>query len=447
MSLLSYLKGKYDDVAERLDESSKDVREDISEVVSRGLSTVREDLDGLTAKLKGLAFEHTDEIFAILRRIRPIVVHKDVAIITRFDDVQEVLALGDVFQTLYEPKLQAVSGRGAVGGPNTAEYMRDASLMRLTFRREDIEARIAAPTLERAAAIVDAAEGTFDLVADLAGVLPLQVIGEYIGLPDPQPGQLACWAESIFRYVFGDINDDPAVSEPSLAAAAEFAAHVDATIAARKLDRRDDSDVLGRLLRLQELGQPGADDLSIRSTLMIYVYGTATLMARSAALALDELFRHPEALAKAQRAARAGELDTVRAYVWEALRLNPINPGLFRRATEDYRLSQGNRRVTLIPKGTLVFASLASAMVDSFELDDATSIRVDRPDYHYMHFGHGLHECFGRFVGQAMLPRLLIPVLARADLRRAEGDAGELEISDGFYPRHLRVEFGPSCAS
>lgn len=445
MSFLSFLKDKYDDVAGRLDETSKDIREDVSEVVSRGLSTVREDLDGLTDKLKNFAFEHTDELFAILRRIRPIVVHKDVAIITRFDDVQEVLALGDVFQTLYTPKLAAVGGRGAVGGPNTAEYMRDVSLMRLTFRREDIEARLAAPTRERAAAIVDAAEGSLDLVTDLAGVLPLQVIGEYIGLPDPRPGQLACWAESIFRYVFGDIKDDPAVSEPSLAAAAEFAAHVDATIAARKLDRRRDDDVLGRLLKLQELGQAGADDLSIRSTLMIYVYGTATLMARSAALALDELLRHPEELAKAQTAARAGDVDTVRAYLWEALRLNPINPGLFRRATQDYRLSQGNRRVTLIPKGTLVFASLASAMADSFELDAPRSIRTDRPDYHYMHFGHGLHECFGRFVGQAMLPLLLTPVLARADLRRAEGEAGELELADGFYPRHLRLALRPKA--
>ncbi len=379
MSLLTYLKDKYDDVAEHLDERSKDVREEVSVVVSRGLSTVREDLDGLTDRLKDLAFEHTDEIFAILRRIRPIVVHKDVAIITRFDDVQEVLSLDRVFQTLYPAKLEAVGGRGAVGGPNTAEYMRDASLMRLTFRREDIDARISAPTTTRAAAIVDGAESSLDLVTDLAGVLPLEVIGAYIGLDDPQPGQLACWAESIFRYVFGDINDDPAVAEASLAAAAEFAAHVDATIAARKADRGDHDDVLERLLKLQDLGQEGADDLSIRSTLMIYVYGTATLMARSAALALDELLRHPKALAGAQEAARGGDIDRVRAYLWEALRLNPINPGLFRRATEDYRLAQGNRRVTLIPKGTLVFASLASAMVDPFEIDNARSILTDRP--------------------------------------------------------------------
>jgi len=442
MSFLSYLKGKYDDVAERLDERSKDVREDVSEAVSRGISTVRDDLDGLTDKLKSFAFEHTDEIFAILRRIKPIVVHKDVAIITRFDDVQEVLAHGRIFQTLYPPKLEAVGGRGSIGGPNDAEYMRITSLMRLTFRREDIEPRIIAPTAARTAAIVDAAESSLDLVTDLVGVLPLEVIGDYIGLTDPRPGQLASWAESIFRYVFGDISEDPAISEPSLAAAAEFAAHVDATIAARKADRGDHDDVLERLLKLQEIGQAGADDVSIRSLLMIFVYGTATLMARSAALAIDELLRHPEELAKAQTAARAGEVDTVRAYLWEALRLHPVNPGLFRRATEDYKLSQGNRRVTLIPKGTLVFASLASAMLDPFELDDARAIRIDRPDYHYMHFGHGLHECFGRFVGQAMLPHLLAPVLARAGLRRAEGEAGELKLADSFYPRHLRVELG-----
>ncbi len=40
-----------------------------------------------------------------------------------------------------------------------------------------------------------------------------------------------------------------------------------------------------------------------------------------------------------------------------------------------------------------------------------------------------------------MVPRMLAPVLARESLRRAKGDAGELELADGFYPRHLRIEF------
>ena len=58
-----------------------------------------------------------------------------------------------------------------------------------------------------------------------------------------------------------------------------------------------------------------------------------------------------------------------------------------------------------------------------------------------MHFGYGLHTCFGQYINQIQIPGILKPLLASGDLRRAPGDAGKLQYS-GLFPSSLKVAFG-----
>jgi hypothetical protein len=60
-----------------------------------------------------------------------------------------------------------------------------------------------------------------------------------------------------------------------------------------------------------------------------------------------------------------------------------------------------------------------------------------------MHFGHGLHECFGRQINHATLHRMVKPLLTQRDLNRASGDRGRL-LKNGAFAESMHVRFNGS---
>jgi cytochrome P450 len=89
-----------------------------------------------------------------------------------------------------------------------------------------------------------------------------------------------------------------------------------------------------------------------------------------------------------------------------------------------------------------VFAATQSAMHDDDVVDDPGEFRTDRPRHHYMHFGVGLHECFGRFANLMTIPLIAKALLRRDGLERAPGDDGRL-VKAGPFPRSLVVTYRP----
>jgi cytochrome P450 len=128
--------------------------------------------------------------------------------------------------------------------------------------------------------------------------------------------------------------------------------------------------------------------------------------------------------------------------MWEAMRLAPQGPGLLRRAARDFAVAEGEHRETTIPAGTLTFAATQSAMLDGDVVDDPEDFRTDRPAHHYLHFGTGMHACFGRFANAMQIPIAAKALLARQDLARADGDAGRLRKA-GPFPASMTVTFRP----
>jgi cytochrome P450 len=95
---------------------------------------------------------------------------------------------------------------------------------------------------------------------------------------------------------------------------------------------------------------------------------------------------------------------------------------------------------TRIPAGTSVLAATQSAMFDERVVESSKEFRIDRPAYNYMHWGVGLHTCFGQYINQVQIPGILKPLLQRGNLRRADGDAGTLKFA-GPFPSSLWVQF------
>lgn len=140
------------------------------------------------------------------------------------------------------------------------------------------------------------------------------------------------------------------------------------------------------------------------------------------------------------RAALADDDALVAKYVFEASRYYPLTPGLIRQSTADYRIAAGTRRAKTIRKGRRVVAATRSAMFDGRRVSEPLSFRLDRPDSNYMHFGHGMHECFGLHMNRVQVPAICKAVLKRPGLRRAVGDTGKLQMK-GIFSTILVVEF------
>ncbi len=395
-------------------------------------------LDGL----KQYALQYPEPVFAVLRRIKPVLVVKNFALITLFEDVQDALARDDVFQVTYGEKMRVVTGGRDffLGMQNSPEYERDVAHMRTVIRRSDIPGIVAPFVNATATAIVESAGGQLDVVSDLGRVVPTRLIGAYFGCHPTTEADLANWATTLFQYLFTDLNNDPVVDAAARDAAAQVRDWLDAQIAQAKSQdaaARPET-VLSRCLALQEL--PGMDDIGIRNNLLGLLVGEIPTTSKCCAQALDELLKRPDELAKAQDAARRGDDATFAQYVLEALRFNPNNPGVFRIAAQDYTVGKGGMHATNIAAGCSVLVATQSAMFDEHVIDNASEFRIGRPAWSYMHWGAGLHTCFGQYINQAQIPGILKPLLQRNNLRREQGDAGALRYQ-GPFPSSLKVVF------
>jgi cytochrome P450 len=157
--------------------------------------------------------------------------------------------------------------------------------------------------------------------------------------------------------------------------------------------------------------------------------------------AMEQLLRRPDALLGAQTAARAGDDTLLAAYVLEAMRFDPLGPGLPRVALTDAVIARGTPHEAAVAKGDTVLAAFASAMMDPRRITDPRRFDPTRPASDYIHFGYGLHQCFGIHINRATLHLMLKPLLQRPNLRRAPGRAGRL-TKNGPFAESLTVEWG-----
>ena len=217
--------------------------------------------------------------------------------------------------------------------------------------------------------------------------------------------------------------------------------HIQQLIDARKSAGHGPDNVLGRCVDMQAQGVDGFSDEQIVSSLLAFIYGGPPQVAMSVPQALEQLLRRPDALAGAQQAARDGDDKLLAGYFFEAMRFDPIGPFLSRVATQDAEIATGTPRAADVPKGANVLVAFSSAMMDKRRIPDPQSFNPRRPPDDYIHFGYGLHQCFGIHLNKALLPLILKPLLQRPNLRRAPGAKGRL-VKRGVFADTLFVNYG-----
>jgi cytochrome P450 len=392
---------------------------------------------GVGAKLLQWGLGHAELLFRVLRKVWPIPRLRRTFMVTRYDDVREVFLADASFPVPYGAKMDVIMGGQPffLGMDDTAEYRRDTGAMRMVVRGDDIAARLVPAVNARAEAIVAGAAGRVEVVDALARRVTFEVLCDYFGVGDPPGESLRVWATRLFEFQFADSANDRSLREEVDRMAPALRAHVDAMIARRRQGDPSRDDVLGRCLRLQAEGLPGFSDVQIRSALIGFIVGGLPQPPMLVPQALEQLLRRDDALAGAQRAARANDDVMLAGYVFEALRFDPLAPALMRMVKRDHVVAEGTPRATMIPAGASMVVAFGSAMMDARRIPRPREFNPRRLPHEYMHFGHGLHTCFAIHINHALIPLMLKPLLRREGLRRAAGPLGHLSKRGAFADR------------
>ena len=391
--------------------------------------------------------------FTVLRAFQPNLVLSQVlvkaydntgtVIVSRRQDVREVLERNDVFDVVYGPRMEMITGGAdfCLGMQDVPDYTRDVSNMRVVVRRADLPTIVEPCVAAQAAELVAASGGALDVPQALTLPAAHHLLDVYFGTPGPTPAEMIDWTTTLFWYLFIDLAANPAFDAKAVMAAASLRAYLDSAIASRRASGETRDDVLGRCLALQASGAPGMDDLGIRNNLVGLLIGELPTTSCAANRALDQLLSRPDALASARAAAIADDNALLAQHVYEALRFFPVNPIIYRRAVCDTWVGDGTLRARRVKAGAMVMASNLSAMFDRTELPSPHSFRTDRPWDAYMLWGYGMHTCFGDYLNRTTLPALLKPLLRQNNLRRAAGAGGLIDNGGTPFPVHFNVEF------
>lgn len=404
---------------------------------------------GVTTRVKSVLGTAAGQraLFTLLRLVRPRLHLKrnliacypgqSSLILSRAADVDAVLAREADFSVVYEPRMRRITGGpnfflGMQDGP---EYQRNAQAMRRIVAVDDL-ARLVLPMVRADAMAALAAAGRrIDLPPQLSARIPARMVQRYFGLHTASVDDLIPWATAMFHYLFSDLTAEPIAESEALTAAAATRDALDAAIAAPTADT-----LIARAVAAREAGEAAFAGDGVRNNMIGIIIGAIPTLSKAACYALDELFRRPAALANAQATAQAGDEAGVGAHLFEALRFNPANPVIYRRATDDTRL--GSVTVT---KNTMLLAANLSMMHDEAVVPSPRVFRTDRPWGQYLLWGRGLHLCFGDHINRAALPAMMMPLLRLPGLRRSPGSAGQIDGRingrDTPFPRHFSVEW------
>ena len=403
---------------------------------------------GLGSKIGRWLGDHPRWIFSLLRRFSPIarVPLINLVIVTRFDDVQEVLAREQIFHVPYGQKVKDLNG-----GPNFLlglqhgdEYVLYRKLVMQAFRREDVPDIVTLQAARRSRQLLDRCNGRIDAVECLLTLVSTLICEDYYGLTIPDPIAFGHWAIAMSTDIFVDATTNNPRHQRAAEAAADIMRRlVDHSIARTRNTPGGRDTVLARLIALQAAGATELTDDVIRAILIGMITGFVPTNTLAAGRILDTLLRHPDFMAQAQAAALAGDDELLRRCLFETLRFRHIHWGLTRICTRDYTVAAGTLRAKTIRAGQYVLASTWSAMFDGRRVEHPKDFDAARRPADYMLFGHGLHWCVGAYIAQVQITQAFKVLLVKKGLRRARGNDGQLQLL-GDFPQHLFLEFAAS---
>lgn len=373
-------------------------------------------------------------VLNFVRKWRPVLVFRNKVLATSHAAVTDVLNRDTDFtiSQINAPRIDRLDGPFILGMDRSPEYDREKNALRQAVRPDDLE-RVRGFVAARALELIDAARDCrkIDVVGSYARPVAARVVASYFGVPGPDEPTLMRWMRTTFQDVFLNVGNDAKVTAAAQASGKELRAFEDALISLRESDPNSGGDdILSRLVRMEG---GWLDHDGVRRNLGGMIVGAVDTTSKFVALAMNQLVARPRVLAAARAAAVANDIEAVRRYTYEAVRFDPHNAFLLRYAPKATELAGKT-----IPADSYVLVSVLSAMFDPAAYPEPGAFRADREKY--LHFGDGMHTCFGVRINAVQIPELVAGLLRLPNLRRAPGAAGRIAW-DGPFPQHFVLAF------
>lgn len=230
-----------------------------------------------------------------------------------------------------------------------------------------------------------AERGGGDLVEGYAAAIPVEVIGNLLGVPHEERGPLRDWSLAILGALEPQLT--PAQEGWGNRAVEEFTAYLRGLVADRRRQPGDPArDVLTRLLLSDD---PLTEGELLQNCVFILNAGhetTTNLIAN----ALHALLRWPDQEALLRDAVARGDPDVLRTAVDEFLRYESSNQLGNRMATADTEVGG-----VPVAAGTGITLCIGAANRDPDVFPDPDRLDLRREPNRHLAFGFGIHQCAG----------------------------------------------------
>jgi len=329
-------------------------------------------------------------VYARLREEAPVYFNGavDFWALSRYDDVMEGFRDSDRFSNRYGVSIDpAAWGEHA---HRTASFLamdpprhgRMRSLVSRGFtprRVSELEPRVREIAREHLAVAFE--HDAFDFIADFAGLLPMDVVSELVGVPRADRAEIRRLSDLLLHRDEGDTDIPPAAADAALRLAGYYAEMV--------ADRRrtPTDDLTSALLRAEIDGDQLTDDEVVGFLVLMGVAGNETT-TKLLGNAWYWAWRNPD-----QRARPFADARWVPNWVEETLRFDTSSQALARLVAEEFTL----HGVT-VPQGARLLLLAGSANRDPRAFPDPDRYELDRPAAEFQKiasFGFGRHFCLG----------------------------------------------------
>jgi cytochrome P450 len=248
-------------------------------------------------------------------------------------------------------------------------------------------------------------KGGGDLIEDFAAAIPVEVIGNLLGIPHHERAPLRAWSLAILGALEPKLTQQQEAAGHS--AVREFKAYLQGLVAERrKQPGNPEHDVLTRLIQ----SEPELTEIELLQNCIFILnagHETTTNLIGNALVALQE---HPEALqyllskhehyTQEIRRLQADlphktEFIATHSTAWdtaidEFLRFESSNQLSNRRATAEFELAG-----QICPAGTLLTLCIGAANRDPAVFETPNQLHLSRNPNKHLAFGFGIHQCAG----------------------------------------------------
>jgi cytochrome P450 len=269
-----------------------------------------------------------------------------------------------------------------------------------------------------------AGAGSFDVVRDLSGPFPIEVISEILGVPEADRQQLRHWADALLEREVGN----PFPPDSAMEAAVAFFAYMHDLVVERRAHPGTGmiDDLIAVEVSTDGGGSERLDDLDVAYFTALLTAAGAETVTKLVGNGVMTFAEHPD-----QQAALIADPSLVASAVEEVLCWRALSQyqGRFSVADREFH------GVT-IPAGNPVLIVTGAANRDPRAYQDPDRFDITRDQPMPISFGHGIHYCIG-----AHLARLEGRIAFDELYRRWPGLRVDL---DGIRYVHMTNVAGPS---